>query len=422
MLRFIFVKVHYLSSHLKTSHCAEMNKKFIWGLSAWFAASFLGFAASAVVPMTLDKVIGRLESVKQFAANAEYAVTLPQAQDDIVYNVKLESTASEGDSLCEADYLIQWKLPTPSGLSEGFLSYFDGHHYRLRDRRLQEYHFQWDSIPFLTRGGGVQRNGQFVDLLPQLLGTMLRRMASDTLVALRFNSDTIVGGKHVIGLTAVESVRGYTGRIMKLLLDAETAMPLLIDNEFNPGQISEQLVVVRYSYPADEALPSIPATEEALIERFPEVFEKYRESNYSIENLRGELMPAFSLATPTRERYTYAKGDGFHAPTIIAIIDPEAGFASETVAALRSAATQAPRNVDLIMAFVSGNPDRVEELTGELAPGETVLMSARSLARDCGAVAFPAIIIADESGRVTNVMLGFNNSLASDVIQSVAIL
>ncbi len=399
-----------------------MNKKLIWGLGAWLAASFAGFAATAVAPMTLDEAIAKLENAGQYAATAEYAVTLPQAQDDIVYKVRLESTATAGDSLCEADYLIQWELPTPSGLSEGFLSYFDGHHYRLRDRRLQEYHFQWDSIPFLTRGGGVQRNGQFVDLLPQSLGTMLRRMASDSLVALHFNPDTIVGGRHVAGLTAVESVSGYTGRVMKLLLDAETAMPLLIDNEFNPGQISEQLVVVRYSYPADGAEPSIPTTEEALIERFPEVFEKYRESNYSIENLRGEPMPAFSLATPTRERFTHAKGERFQAPTIIAILDPEAGFAAETIAALRGAASQAPRAVNLIMAFVSGSPDRVEELTGELAPGETVLLSARSLARDCGATAFPAIIIADESGRVTNVMLGFNNSLASDVIQSVAVL
>ncbi|MCM1071743.1 MAG: hypothetical protein NC391_08920, partial [Alistipes timonensis] len=67
-------------------------------------------------------------------------------------------------------------------------------------------------------------------------------------------------------------------------------------------------------------------------------------------------------------------------------------------------------------------PDRVGELVGEARAGETVLLSARSLARDCGATSFPAIIVADERGRVANVILGFNNSLATDVIQSVATL
>ncbi|MDE7141451.1 MAG: hypothetical protein K2O33_00970, partial [Muribaculaceae bacterium] len=260
-------------------------------------------ASAAEAPVTLDAAVGRLENATGFAAAAEYAVTLPQAQDDIVYKVALRSDKSEGDPLCEADYLIEWELPAPSGLSKGFLSYFGGHHYRFRDKRLQEYHFGWDSIPFLTRGGGVQRNGQFVDLLPQELGSTLRKMMSDSLVSLRFNPDTVVGGKRMAGLTAVQSVRGYTGRVMKLLLDGQTGMPVMIDNEFNPGQISAQLVVVRYSYPPD-AVAAVPGSEEALAALFPEVFERYRESNYSIESLRGEPMPGFSLPTPTRERYT----------------------------------------------------------------------------------------------------------------------
>ncbi len=400
-----------------------MEKIFKGLTRGWLATGLSALLACAGAgAMTLDEAISRLERAEGFAATAEYAVTLPQAQDDIVYSVKLASEPASGDPLCEADYLISWELPTPSGLSEGFLGYFDGHHYRYRDHRLQEYHYEWDSIPFITRGGGVQRNGQFVDLLPQELGASLRRMASDSLVSLSFNPDTIVGGRSVMGLTAVQSVRGYTGRIMKLLLDRSTAMPLMIDNEFNPGQISEQLVVVKYGYPADSAVGGVPLSEEALAARYPEVFEKYRESNYSIENLRGEPLPGFSLPTPTRERYSRAKGDAFAAPTIVAILDPEAGFAAETLAALREGVGNAPRGVDLILAFVSGNPDRVRELVGEPRAGETVLLSARSLARDCGATSFPAVIVADERGRVANVILGFNNSLATDVIQSVATL
>lgn len=411
-----------------------MRKELVKMVCGWLAAGLSAFGVSASEAMAAEvagaaseakaaeEAIGRLENAAVFAAEADYAVTLPQAQDDVVYKVKLASERAGGDRLCEADYLIEWELPTPSGLAEGFLGYFAGHHYRYRDRRLQEYHFEWDSIPFLTRGGGVQRNGQFVDLLPQELGATLRRMSSDSLVTMRFNPDTVVGGEHMAAFTIVLSVQGYTGRIMKILLDGGTGMPLMIDNEFNPGQISEQLVTVKYRYPAEGELSALPKSEEELMARFPEAFEKFRESNYSIENLRGEPMPGFSLPTPTRERYTREKGDRFAAPTVIALVDPEAGFASETLAALRRAAEQAPRATNLVMAFISGGPDRVEELTGPLNAGETVLLSARSLARDCGATAFPAIIIVGEDGKVANVILGFNNSLSADVIQSVATL
>lgn len=411
-----------------------MRKELVKMVCGWLAAGLSAFGVSASEAMAAEvagaaseakaaaEAIGRLENAAVFAAEADYAVTLPQAQDDVVYKVKLASERAGGDRLCEADYLIEWELPTPSGLAEGFLGYFAGHHYRYRDRRLQEYHFEWDSIPFLTRGGGVQRNGQFVDLLPQELGATLRRMSGDSLVTMRFNPDTVVGGEHMAAFTIVQSVQGYTGRIMKILLDGGAGMPLLIDNEFNPGQISEQLVTVKYRYPADGELPAVPKSEEELMARFPEAFEKFRESNYSIENLRGEPMPGFSLPTPTGERYTREKGDRLAAPTVIALIDPEAGFASETLAALRRAAEQAPKATNLVMAFISGGPDRIEELTGPLNAGETVLLSARSLARDCGATAFPAIIIVGEDGKVANVILGFNNSLSADVIQSVATL
>lgn len=406
-----------------------MRRKLTDGWRGWLLAGLSAFCvclyggAAETTPggqLSFDEAVGRLENARGYAAEVDYAVTLPQAQDDVVYKVCLEADKAEGDSLCEADYLIRWELPAPSGLAEGFLAYFDGHHYRFRDRRLQEYHFEWDSIPFLTRGGGVQRNGQFVDLLPQAIGATLRRMAGDSLVALRFNPDTVVGGRRMAAVTAVQSVRGYTGRVMRLLLDGTTAMPVMIDNEFNPGQISEQLVVVKYEYPGNPAEGGLPGSEEALRHRFPEVFEKYRESNYSIENLRGEPMPGFSLPTPTGERYARTKGDRFPSPAVIALIDPDAGLAAETVAALRSAAAMSPRELRLIMAFTGSHADRIDELTGGLRPGEAVLMSARSLARDCGAVSFPAIMVVGEDGKVANVILGFNNSLAADVIQSAA--
>lgn len=155
---------------------------------------------------------------------------------------------------------------------------------------------------------------------------------------------------------------------------------------------------------------------------YPEVFEKFRESNYRIENMRGLLMPSFSLPTLTGERYSRHRDDGFKSPTIIAIIDPSVATAKATVEALRSVQARMPRDTDIVFAFTGSNTDAIEEIVGSPSVGETDLISAKSLARDCGTAVFPTVMVVDREGVVTNVMLGFNNSLADDVIQSVALL
>ena len=49
-------------------------------------------------------------------------------------------------------------------------------------------------------------------------------------------------------------------------------------------------------------------------------------------------------------------------------------------------------------------------------------MNGKSLARDCGAASLPVVIMTDSSGKVKNVVLGFNNELGKVVLQTMALV
>lgn len=383
------------------------------------AARGITSAASSPLEQT---VTAPLEALGNFAADVSYEVAMPMSTDDIIYEIRLGATANDADTLAGMNYLIDWTLPRTESDTKGFLAYFNGHHYNYRDHRLREYHWEWDSIPFITATGGVQRNGQFVDLLPRSIARELRRMEADTTFTITLHADTLVGGRRVNVVDAVQTVRGFNGRNYRLVTDRATGLPLRISNEYNPTTISEQTVEVAYNYPTAASEAAVPATEEELISLYPGEFEKFRENNYRIENLRSLPLPGFSLPTTTAERYTRAKGDSFKAPTLIAIIDPQTQSARQTVSDLRKAVAQMPRQVDLILAFTGSNTDLVEEIAGTPDIGETMLISAKSLARDCGTSVFPTVIVARQDGTVDNVILGFNNNLTQDVIQMMALL
>lgn len=374
---------------------------------------------------TLPTLVDALGSMTDYSATVSYDVTLPMANDDVVYRLQLASSAAKADPLSDVTYLIDWTLERDEADSKGFLAYFNGHHYRFRDHRLQEYHYEWDSIPFITKPGGVQANGQFVELLPQSIARELKAMqANPAQFALRFTPDTVIDGAKAVAVSAVQTVNGFVGRNYQLVVDPATLRPVSIKNEYNPGSISEQSVHVAYTYPKPGTSPALTAVtaEEQLIALYPEVFEKFRENNYRIENMRGLPLPAFSLPTLTGERYTRQKGDPFKAPTVIALLDPKVEASAKTLAALRKAQAQMPREIDLIVALTGTNPEQNEALVGPSRMGETVLISGKSLARDCGTSVFPTILIVEPSGIVNNVILGFNNNLLSDVIQSLALV
>lgn len=358
-------------------------------------------------------------------ASVKYEVSLPQAQDDIVYNIDFTSDPADAASPTDMPpYIIEWCLNLPDGsqAANGFVANFPDHHYRFRDHRLLEYHRSWDSIPFSTPDGGVQANGQFVDLLPLSLSRQLQNIAADSTFTITPFSTPSAAGTPTRGLEARQRIDGQDCRILRLTVD-DLGRPLKLENDYNLGQISEQSVTATYTYPDTQAnsLPA-PHSEQELIARYPDVFEKYRESNYAVENLRGLPLPAFSEPTTTGERYTHHRGESFPVPTLIAVIDPSVASSSATITSLRKALAQAPRQIDLLLAFVSNNIDQIEAVAGPALAGEHHLLGARSLARSLGVNAYPTLVLAAPDGSVAEVFLGVNKDLPADVIQAASVL
>ena len=390
--------------------------------------------ASEFIPVTsssssvAEQLSQRLRAAGCYADTVRFTVSMPQLSDDVVYDVAISQDASRGDNLAPCAYLIDWTLHAPSEPVTGFSAYFSGHHYRFAGERLQEYHMEWDSVPFMPRklGGlksdGVQRNVQFANLLPAMLADNLLEMASDSAYTLTFRPDTVVNGCKVDALLSVMKVGGVTAVEGEYLFDPATGMPLRIHLENSPGTVSEQTVDAVYGAPSAAASVCPPTTEDELMALWPDAFSRYRSSNFRIENLPGTRLPAFSLPSITAERYTHHKGDAFKAPTIIALLDATLTFTPDAVAAIRSAVDQLPMDADVVWAFTDTNTDRIEQTGATPRQGETTLMSARGLARDCGASSLPVIIICREDGTVASVIVGFNNNLASDVIQKMLLL
>jgi hypothetical protein len=216
------------------------------------------------------------------------------------------------------------------------------------------------------------------------------------------------------------SVDGVVYKEFLYAFDYKNNLPVFIENENNPGGLAEQTITATYSYPSEKP-ECLSLNEEKLRDKYPEIFEKFRESNYAIENMAGQRLPGFSLPTSTEGRYTRHLGDPFRCPTLVVLLDPKSQFATPTVKAVRNAVDNLPFNMDVIWAFVSNNTDDVESIIDHEREGEHILISAKSLARDCGAGAFPVTIITNADGTVADVIVGYNNDLTSNVIQKAAL-
>lgn len=401
-------------------------------LSMLAAAGFFAVTAAANTnPETSKKIndiASRMQATGCYVDTVAFTVSMPQLSDDVVYEVALTQDTRQADKLAPCSYLIDWTLDGPQEPVKGFSAYFDGHHYRFAGERLQEYHMEWDSVPFMPRklGGinadGVQRNVQFANLLPAMLADNLKAMVVDSAYSVRFVPDTIVGARKVAAIKMVMTTGGITAIEGEYLIDPATAMPLRVHLENSPGTVSEQTVDAVYgSAVIGQDCPTL--SEEMLMDIYPDAFGRYRTSNFRIENLPGTRLPSFSLPT-TGERYTYQKGDSFRAPTLIAILDATTGFSKEFVEAVRGAVDELPFESDVIWAFTDNiyNIDKIEEVAGAERVGEHLLLSARGLARDCGATSLPVLIISRPDGTVASVIVGFNNNLRSDVIQKMLLL
>lgn len=378
------------------------------------------FIPRASASRGIESVKDSLQNAVNYHSTANVTVQLPQGGDDIVYNLELWSTPSvTGDTLNVCNYLIDWNLNSENGISKGFTAYHDGNFYRNNDTRLQECHFQWDSIPFLMRHP-VQSTSQFTDLLPQMLAKELETITTDPTWSYSFSADTIYGGNPATVIQARQTVHDILARKVLYVFNPESFMPVHIERENNPGSISEQMLIIAYTN--TNATEPEGMTEEALIERYPTVFEKFRESNFSIESLRGKYLPGFSLPTLTNQRFTRAKNEPFQSPTIIVFIDPSVATAGQTVSEIRKAQDMMPRSIEVIYTFMGSDREGAREIIGKTLPGEQVLMSAQSLARNCGVTSTPSIVIVNEEGIVKDIIIGFNKALSTSVIEKTSVL
>jgi len=371
-------------------------------------------------------LIKALEKTSCYNARARFTVTMPQLNDDVVYELSLDQRPDSTDSLMRCDYVIDWAMTSRQPAVEGFSAYFNGNHYRFAGERLQEYHVAADPVPFNTRGRdgrstGVHRTAQFANLLPASLAEELRLMTGNPSYTVTFHPDTVISGHRCIALEAIMKLNGVTAMEATYTFDPKNMMPTGAVLENNPGSISEQTVTV--SYTDTKLLSGCPGlTETELIERYPDTFENFRQSNFRIENLPGSRLPGFALLTTTGERYMRRTADGFAVPTVVALLDASHGFTHDMVKSLRGAIDALPYNADLIFAFVDKHVDVIEEIVTRLRPGEHLLMGAGALARDCGSATLPVTILCDTGATVKNVILGYNKDLATDVIQKMALI
>lgn len=370
-----------------------------------------------------EDIIAGLRGIDTYQADARLVVMMPGQPDDVTYDLTLMSTSTKGnDRWAPCDYLIEWTLQSKSGPQKGFGAYFDGHHYRYRGTRLQEYHVDWDSVPFMPRGNkieGVQYMSQFANTLPAFIADELERLSTTPGVTIKATLDTIISGEKRAFVSATRDNDGMTVQRNCYWFTPDTFHPVKIENENNIGALSEQTVSVTYSKPSIATTPDW--NEEWLIERYPEPFERFRENNFRVENLPGSRLPQFSLQGIDGTRMNHAGDDTFARPVILTFIDPSTGYNTDMIAALREAASQLPIEADVMYAFLSNNSDQINGIIGTPRPGEHVFTSAQSLSRRLGVTDCPVIVMVGSDGRIVDVILGYNKDLASVVIQKMAL-
>lgn len=373
---------------------------------------------AAAAPSGLTAIISGLEAEDRFAAQCNYQVLFPNASEPVEYTVDiLSSSSAPGDTLSPADYLLEWTPQHTGTPSRGFSAYFGGHHFRYRDRRLQEYHAETSPQSFAPgqrAENGVQQRVQFYDLLPQSIAATLAKMETDSNYTYSIAESTR-GGRRLLSVSGTERRNGYDAVCFKYTFNPENMKPLEIRLQNNPGQISEQEVTVRYSYPpVPVPFPEIDL--EYLIRRHPTEFELYRTDTYTLDNLPGRPMPRLGAKNLAGERVVIDHSSTLARPTAVVILDSGAGDPAATIAAVSEAMAAVPRAVDVIWLFLDNRPEDVEPLIGADIPG-TVLLGGGSFARDCGSgTATPVVLFINTDGTVNSFIRGYNQRLASDVI------
>jgi hypothetical protein len=351
-----------------------------------------------------------------FCSIADYEVLMPMLEEPVHYDIRFESHVAVDDTLSPAHYVVNWKLDTPSGPSTGFDSYYTGNHFRFRNNRLSEYHYDTDATPFAPSGqtsDGVQQSSQFVELLPQFIGRHLQEMITDS----TYHYKSAQTDK-TITISGTRDVAGYECQEYSYTFDLDDGRPLAIAIENNPGQLGEQSISVSYSYDTDCHF-SDGINYDALLTKYSDEFSLYRQSTYTLENMPGKRLPKFNAQTLDGSRYTYS--DKTSMPMIIVFLDSDVASTPEVVTTVRKACASLPFATNTIWAYTSGTANDIAEQIGNTTRDEIALISIRGLARDCGIVNTPTILFCDTSGTIREYIYGYNSNLYQQVMQHVAI-
>lgn len=392
----------------------------------FFALLTIGSSLCSLAQQAAE-IADKLMEMPEYMAAARFEVLLPQASEPVEYDVILQSEATPSDTLSPCKYVIIWSTISAAEPTEGFSAYYDGNHYRYRNHRLQEYHAASSIDAFMPTGheirskSGVQSTAQFADMLPQFIGQRLSEMSADSSYIFQIHLDTLIQGQRRLVIDGVKRGRGYDVMRFSYVFDKDTLHPVMTEIENSPGSISEQIVTINYRTAGDATPMAI--SEDGLMNRWPEVFELYRESTFRSENLVNTMLPSFAcqkLDSP--ERYIHNVNEKFISPVIIVALDPDVATTIQTVDEIRRAVDMAPMELDVLWVFASNRAEEISGILGSLRHGETALTSANSLIRNCGITMYPTIILADSSSKVTDVIPGFNNETGMIVLQKAMLL
>ena len=360
--------------------------------------------------ITLTDIAARLDSIPPVTGHATYSVYLPSSPDPVVHDINILSIPTDSDSLSRANYLLDWTLETPSGKSRAFTAYHNGNYYRYHNNRLAEYHLPEDE-PSMTSDNPVHLSGQFIELIPRILARRLQDMATDSTYKYKITSND-----NSFSINGVHRLHGYDGMEYDYTFDTNTWLPTAIDIVYNPTSIAEQTISAHITWDTSVSVPSI--SEDMLMTRFPDIFARYRTSNFRVNNLIGQPVPTFTAVTPTRERYHHVHNENFRAPTILAFLDTDAGDPRATVRDIRAAVGSLALTADVLYIFDSDDSDAVEDIVGPILPGETILFRATSTRRDLGVTDSPTLIFCSpKAGRISDIQIGYNKNMPSIVTQ-----
>ena len=375
--------------------------------SVFIIMLFVGLMVFSITP---EQIIDRLTFDALQQGKVRFEVYMPSSSDPVEYKVNILAV-NPGDSLCPCDYLISWELPRNGKVSTGFSSYHNGDHFRYRDTRLQEYHYSEDPTPFSTDGGGVQKNAQFAELLPAFLAEKIKEILSDTTYVGNYDEKRAI-------FEGVRRMNGYDVLEYSYEFDPSTGMPIKSEFTYNPASISEQTVTAYYEWMTLDS--QVPVIDEAFLQdRYGEVFDKYRTSNFRVENMRGNAIPSFSYDVVGSGRVVHSRGEAdLDTPILLVFLDSKVGSTHATIEEVRNSVSSFPMAIKTVYVFAENNvPDGFNVDTGEF-----LLNGPQGLIRKCGVTVFPAFLLLNRDGTVAEVFLGTDADLSTNLSQSMMLL